>query len=274
MSARILIIEDNPTNMELMVYLLAAFGHIPSAAYDGEEGLAAARAGRPDLILCDVHLPKYDGYAVVRSLRNDPVLHAIPAIAVTALAMAGDRERLLNAGFDGYISKPIDPQTFVGEVEKFLGIHLHSGHLFPTEPDAVGAAAATSAKRATILVVDDLALNRELIRCTLEPFGYTLVLASSVREGWERLQRDGVDLILCDLHMPGEDGYNFIRTVNQNPRLAKLPFLFLSATSACDADDRIARELGASRFLRRPIEPQELINEIEACLGESRWPRS
>lgn len=274
MSARILIIEDNPTNMELMAYLLDAFGYIPLMAYDGEEGLAVARAARPDLILCDVHLPKYDGYAVVRSLRSDPVLHATPAIAVTALAMVGDRERLLDAGFDGYISKPINPQTFVGEVEKFLGMHLHSGLPSPTAADALGAAAATTVKRATILVVDNLPVNRELIRCTLEPFGYTLLLAGSAREGWERLQHDRVDLILCDLHMPGEDGYDFIRTVNADPRLARVPFLFLSATSACDADDRIARELGASRFLRRPIEPQQLINEIEACLGGTRWPRS
>lgn len=274
MPARILIIEDNPTNMELMVYLLGAFGHIPLTAYDGEEGLAAARAGQPDLILCDVHLPKYDGYAVVRSLRSDPVLYATATVAVTALAMVGDRERLLDAGFDGYISKPIDPQTFVGEVEKFLSIHLHSERPSPTAPDTVGAAAATTVKRATILVVDNLPVNRELIRCTLEPFGYTLLLANSVREGRERLQHDSFDLILCDLHMPGEDGYNFIRAVNENPRLAKVPFLFLSATSASDADDRIARELGASRFLRRPIEPQRLVNEIEACLGGSRWPRS
>ncbi|WP_395407006.1 response regulator [Pseudoduganella sp. UC29_106] len=111
-SARILIIEDNPTNMELMVYLLRAFGYQPLMAHDGEEGVEAARRERPDLIICDVHLPKLDGYGVVSRLKQDPQLRTIPTLAVTALAMVGDREKLLAAGFDGYIGKPIEPGYF------------------------------------------------------------------------------------------------------------------------------------------------------------------
>ncbi|MEG0882765.1 MAG: response regulator, partial [Janthinobacterium sp.] len=120
MSARILIIEDNATNMELMVYLLRAFGYTPLAAYDGEEGVRMARRELPDLIICDVHLPKLDGYGVVAELKKDPQLRKIPALAVTALAMVGDRERLLEAGFNGYIGKPIEPDLFVAELESFL----------------------------------------------------------------------------------------------------------------------------------------------------------
>ncbi len=126
MPARILIIEDNPTNMELMVYLLNAFGHTPLPAYDGEEGVKAARTQQPELILCDVHLPKLDGYATVHYLKNDQALARIPIIAVTALSMVGDREKLLSAGFDGYIGKPIDPEIFVGQVEKFLRTDLQA----------------------------------------------------------------------------------------------------------------------------------------------------
>jgi len=120
MATRILIIEDNPTNMELMVYLLKAFGHTPLLAYDGEEGIKMVQQDRPDLIVCDVHLPKLDGYGVVKYFKNDPVLRSIPIIAVTALAMVGDSEKLLNAGFDGYIGKPIEPEQFVRQVEAFL----------------------------------------------------------------------------------------------------------------------------------------------------------
>ena len=118
--ARILIIEDNPTNMELMSYLLTAFGHTPLMAFDGESGVLMAREQRPDLILCDVYLPKLDGYGVVAALKGDPALRAIPVLASTALAMVGDRERLMEAGFDGYLAKPIEPEQFVDQLAPFL----------------------------------------------------------------------------------------------------------------------------------------------------------
>ena len=120
MAARILIIEDNATNMELMMYLLKAFGHEPLAANDGEAGIRLAQQAMPSLIVCDVHLPKLDGYGVVTLLKKDPALSAIPVIAVTALAMVGDREKLLACGFDGYIEKPIEPELFVSQIEGFL----------------------------------------------------------------------------------------------------------------------------------------------------------
>ncbi|GIZ52420.1 response regulator [Noviherbaspirillum aridicola] len=117
---RILVIEDNPANMELMVYLLEAFGYEALPAADGRQGLARARSELPALVVCDVHLPHLDGYGVVRAFRDDPQLRGIPVIAVTALAMSGDREKLLAAGFDGYLSKPIDPEAFVPSLREFL----------------------------------------------------------------------------------------------------------------------------------------------------------
>src|SRR5918999_3982372 len=120
MAARILVVEDNPANLDLMAYLLKAFGYTPLTAQDGEEGLEIARQEEPDLIICDVQLPKLDGYEVARWLKSHPRLRTIPLVAVTALAMVGDRDKVLAAGFDGYIAKPINPQTFVEQVEHFL----------------------------------------------------------------------------------------------------------------------------------------------------------
>jgi CheY-like chemotaxis protein len=85
--ARILVIEDNRDNRELMQYLLAAFGHVAISARDGETGIDTARRERPDLVLCDIHLPGADGYEVVRKLRTDRTFDSMPVIAVTALAM-------------------------------------------------------------------------------------------------------------------------------------------------------------------------------------------
>jgi len=118
--ARILAIEDNPTNLELMAYLLRAFGYEVLEATDGEVGLAVARRERPDLIICDVQMPGVDGYEVARQLKSDPTLRMIPLLAITALAMVGDRDKVLAAGFDGYIAKPLTPQTFVQQVAAFL----------------------------------------------------------------------------------------------------------------------------------------------------------
>ncbi|MEO8628801.1 MAG: response regulator [Betaproteobacteria bacterium] len=122
MRARILIIEDNPANLELMSYLLKAFGHTLLVATDGKSGLACAASQRPDLILCDIHMPVIDGYAVARQLKGDAQMRAIPLIAVTAFAMVGDREKLLRAGFDGYLAKPIEVETFTARVEMFLEV--------------------------------------------------------------------------------------------------------------------------------------------------------
>jgi two-component system, cell cycle response regulator len=120
MRARILVIEDNPANLDLMMYLINAFGHIAVPAGDGQEGLRAAVQVKPDLILCDIHLPIIDGYEIVRRLKSDPGCCSIPTVAVTALAMVGDRDRVLQAGFDGYLAKPINPETFVQQINGFI----------------------------------------------------------------------------------------------------------------------------------------------------------
>jgi CheY-like chemotaxis protein len=127
MGSRILVIEDNPTNLELMTYLLNAFGHTTIAALDGEEGVEAALRTKPDLILCDLALPKLDGYGVVQRLRAEPSLDGVPLIAVTASAMVGDRDKVIATGFDGYIDKPITPETFVAEVESYLSKEVGHG---------------------------------------------------------------------------------------------------------------------------------------------------
>jgi CheY-like chemotaxis protein len=118
--ARILIVEDNPANLALMDYLLRAFGHTPLIARDGGAGVTQALAERPDLILLDLHMPRVDGYEAARRIRLEPTLTGIPLIAVTASAMVGDRDRILAKGFNGYIAKPITPETFVEQVERFL----------------------------------------------------------------------------------------------------------------------------------------------------------
>jgi CheY-like chemotaxis protein len=122
MGARILLIEDNVPSLVLMSYLLKAGGHDPTSARDGSDGVRKALEGDFDLIVTDILMPHMDGFAVLNSLRTHPRLAGTKIVAVTALAMLGDRERILSAGFDGYIAKPIEPETFARELEPFIRV--------------------------------------------------------------------------------------------------------------------------------------------------------
>jgi len=105
--SKVLIVEDNPANMTLATFLVETAGHIAISARDAEAGLTLARAERPDLILMDIQLPGMDGLEAIRQLKRDEATRAIPVIALTALAMKGDEERIRAAGCDGYIAKPL-----------------------------------------------------------------------------------------------------------------------------------------------------------------------
>jgi CheY-like chemotaxis protein len=119
--ARVLVVEDNDMNMQLVEYLLEEGGYQIVKAASGEEALSIARTGDPvDLILMDIHLPGIDGLSVVREMKTDAVTSAIPILALTAHAMRGDKDRFLEAGCDGYISKPIDVKTFLSSIRMYL----------------------------------------------------------------------------------------------------------------------------------------------------------
>ncbi len=118
MQPTILLIEDNEQNRYLATFLLQQHGYTVVSAADGPSGIELAPSLKPDLILLDIQLPVMDGYAVARALRGIESLGNTPIIAVTSYAMVGDREKALAAGCTGYIEKPIDPDTFVAEIER------------------------------------------------------------------------------------------------------------------------------------------------------------
>jgi len=119
--ARILVVEDNPANMTLATFLLESAGHTVLSARDAETGVSMAREERPDLILMDVQLPGMDGLQATGLLKGDDATRGIPVIALTALAMKGDEERIRAAGCDGYIAKPMRYREFLATVEAQLG---------------------------------------------------------------------------------------------------------------------------------------------------------
>lgn len=122
MNPVVLVIEDNEQNLYLMRFLLEKHGFTVVEATDGMQGVEMAKEVKPYLILLDIQLPQMDGYAVARELRKIDELAGTIIVAVTSYAMVGDRERALEAGADGYIEKPIDPDIFVEQIRKYICI--------------------------------------------------------------------------------------------------------------------------------------------------------
>ncbi|HVJ88949.1 MAG TPA: response regulator [Labilithrix sp.] len=118
--SRVLLVEDHHFNRRLIRDVLGFRGHEVVEAHDVEQARERLREGRPDVVLLDIQIPGGGGEAVLRTIRETPELTRLPVVAVTALAMSGDRARILALGFDGYISKPIDTKTFASEVEAFI----------------------------------------------------------------------------------------------------------------------------------------------------------
>ena len=117
---KILIAEDNAVNRELLRELLEMRGYTVVEACDGEETLRMIEQTQPDLLLLDIGMPVLDGFAVVRKIRENPRRASLPVVAVTAYAMQGDRERILNSNFDGYLSKPVNSRSLAEELDRLL----------------------------------------------------------------------------------------------------------------------------------------------------------
>lgn len=120
MKPKILLIEDNDQNRYMATFLLEKHGYEVVPAVNGPTGIELAANIQPCLILLDIQLPQMDGYAVARELRRNLALSGIPIVAVTSYAMMGDREKALAAGCDGYMEKPVNPETFVADIERYL----------------------------------------------------------------------------------------------------------------------------------------------------------
>jgi len=278
MAVRILLIEDHPENLDLMKYLLTAFGYPTLEAESGLSGVETATRETPELIICDIQLPDISGYEVAARLKQNAGTRDIPLVAITALAMVGDRERVLSAGFTGYIAKPITPETFVAEMESFLSPHQR----LQNATAALGAALSTedsgplppaggpAAVRATLLVVDNLESNLELARSIFEPSGYRVLLAGDSDSAMALARQTKPDLILSDINMPEGSGLELVLRVRSDSNLADVPVILISATLPRDTRDDLVLATGASKFLRRPIDPVLLLREIENTLAVSR----
>jgi two-component system, cell cycle response regulator len=264
MVAKVLIVEDNVANLELMRYLMDAFGYTTIHARNGREALDIMASDRPDIVLCDIQMPEVDGYEVVRQIKGSETTREIPVIAVTAFAMVGDREKMLAAGFDGYISKPIEPEKLIQQMESYLRVEQRSKSFHAVETSS-GVQPRPFHGR-VIVIVDNMQTHLELALSIFEYGGYTVLTARNPERALALCREHRPCLILSDVCMPQASGYELIEAVKSDPALKDIPFVFLTSTAQTEAERRKGLELGAVKYIFRPIEPEDLLREVEDCL--------
>jgi two-component system, cell cycle response regulator len=238
--ARILIIAADPVSAAHIADLLAAHGHAPLVP-------GSAASSHPDLALC-VLPPGAQAGKMVSGLRTGATPRGVPLLALSALAGEGDSERLLGAGFDGYIALPIEPDSFVAEVEAFL------------PPQSVEAP--------TLLLVDDDAFMLAILADLLAPDGYRILTAQSGAEGLALMEAGPVHVIVSDQWMPGMSGTEFM--VQAQARYPHTVRLILSAQSG-SADIAAAIAAGAvDSFHAKPWTGSALRDGIRAAFARQR----
>jgi CheY-like chemotaxis protein len=150
---KILIAEDNAVNRELLRELLETRGYEVLEACDGQEALQMIEQTQPDILLLDIGMPVLDGFGVIRKIRENPCLATMPVLAITAYAMQGDREKIMQSGFNGYLSKPVDARSLAEELKRLLS-RRDDRNAPPNEtneslPDGRARAAANSGNRSS-----------------------------------------------------------------------------------------------------------------------------
>jgi len=278
--ARILVVDDEPINLELMEALLTPVGYEVSVAGGGEEGLAAALRDKPDLILLDLMMPVLSGFEVCARLKSNPETQDIPVLFVTALTNPGSKERALAAGGDDFITKPVQRPELLTRVEALLKVrylnrdldralaslheravdrHSQSVHGHVVSPAGTGTAA--------ILVVDDEPLTRRLFSDALQEAGYTCYTAESGAQALEVARLQAIDVVLLDIMMPARSGLEVLADLGEV--IPESPVIIVTAHPSSD-NAIAALRLGAFDFIVKGFKNEVMLATLARALTRRR----
>ena len=266
--ARILIIEDEANNLDVARRIVGGAGHEALTATDGLAGLEIARRERPDAVLVDLLLPKLDGWAVTRAIREESWAKGLPIIAVSALAMQADRERARDAGCDDFVTKPYAPAELRAVLRRYFAESSEpKGVAKPADRPASGIEPAEYLGR--VLVVDDEPANVELIVRRLGGNGYETLTASNGHDAIAVATKEQPDLILMDVMMPGLDGWQATKLLKGDPKTANIPVVFVTARDRPE-DVAAGFEAGGIMYVNKPVEPIELFARVRNAIFMKR----
>jgi CheY-like chemotaxis protein len=235
-------------------------------AEDGREGLEKAYSVNPDAVLVDIMLPLMDGLEVTRKIREREETANIPIIAVTAKAMAGDREHILAAGCDDYIAKPINIPELLEKLSKVLKREFSFKKQGQQQKKPVPDPSSK-----TVLVVDDTEKNVIVLEKVFTSEGYTVLTAHNGKAALEVLETHPVDLIISDIAMPVMDGYQLCYEVMRTEH-RKCRFIFYSSHYSNKDEVDFGLALGADHYLVRPLAIQKLITVVKDVFHRDRNP--
>lgn len=259
----VLVVDDNDLNRELLVRRLEKAGYLVASANNGTEALKLLGIERFDMVLLDVMMPEMDGYTVLERIKSNPMLREIPVIMVTALNEVESVTKCIKLGADDYIIKPID----IAVVQTRIWRCLAKASLRNQKQDP--SRSRSGDRGATILVVDDLAVNRDMLAARLIRAGYDARTAGGADEAWKVVRAGVPDLILLDLHMPQVSGFDFLQAIKQDMLHRNIPIIILSADDESESMER-ALALGAADYMIKPYDPALLKSRIDACIADAR----
>jgi CheY-like chemotaxis protein/signal transduction histidine kinase len=236
-AATIMVVEDNPVTRKMLRIALQSEGYDVVETSDGRSAFAAAEKKMPDLVLQDLVLPDINGFELVRRLRGLPNGDAVPILALSGFTGQLDEGKLAHAGFTAMLIKPLSPSALMESVRTFL-------------PRSRGVMVPVGEGR-HVLLVDDDPVQLKLMRIHLRDLGFKVTATTSATEALRAAHKDVPDLIVSDILMPDVDGFQLCFEVRRSPSLARVPVLLLSAYYHDQADQDLARRVGANGLVLR-----------------------
>ncbi len=258
---KVLVVEDNPLNMKLVKTLLELGRFQIIEAETAQKGINLAKEIIPDLILMDIQLPDMDGLSAVKVIRQAESTNHIPIVALTAYAMEGDKEKALNAGCTGYITKPLKTKSFLNKINKYLQQDVKENSYNQTQ---------IRDHRHKILIVDDDPLDVKLLDASLSSEDYKVFNAHDGSTALEKIETIQPDLILLDIIMPGIDGYEVTRRLKTSTKTRDIPIILITSLTGTD-DKSKGMQAGADEFLNKPVNTTELLARVKSLIRLKKY---
>lgn len=279
--ARILVVDDEPQNLELMEAMLTSSGYEVLLAGEGEEALRLARQRKPDLILLDLMMPGLSGFEVCARVKTDPQTGGIPVLFVTALNQISDKERALAAGGDDFLTKPFQRAELLTRVEALLKVrhlnrdldralaYLHELEVarHAQQPRRVAAPTPPAPGAGTILVVDDELLARQLFADVLQEAGYVTHEAENGQRALEIAREEPIDIVLLDIMMPGMSGLEVLAKLGE--LTPDSPVIIVTANPTSD-NAIAALRLGAFDFIVKGFKNEVMLTTVARAMERRR----
>ena len=266
---RVLVVDDNRTNRQVLAHYLTRWGCEPTDADGAATALALLRkAGKPfDLALLDYQMPEVSGDTLAKAIRSDPVLKTLPLILLTSIGQRGDVTRMQEAGFSGYLVKPVKPAQLRDCIALVMGIGNAQTHQEPSPFITRHIVNQIQRTEGRILVAEDNVINQQVAIHMLERAGFRCDVASNGLEAVDALRNLPYDAVLMDCQMPEMDGFEATRVIRSGDREDNRHVPIIAMTgNAMEGDRDRCIEAGMDDYISKPVKAEELIALLKRWL--------